>query len=261
MNIFKGSWKTTSIGLTMVIGVIVHFVYTCLHGPIQEMDIMTLVGGVFGGIGFMVSRDNDKTSEDVGVKPAGLSVQDAAKLCVMVSMLPLMAGCTSSVSVTKANADTVRAVKATAEQDVPFIAGFISQTWADHETNQANRLFNAALAENSVQASLSPQIPAADGTAPKTVQVVPEPQRSMLQAKHDQDLAQIAVGKQQIYQAVINRFAGNLAAAQALLDGQAAYYKTAGANTSTLQLGLDGVLAAFEKFAPVISTAVAPKKK
>lgn len=198
-----------------------------------------------------------------------LSVLDLVLLVVvLIGMLLIVlttSGCTTSVAIAKSNAAIQTSVNATATNDVPFIAGFIADTWAAHETEEANRLFNRALASHLVTATVATTavILPSPGTPPPstTVQTVDETIRQALQAKHDTDLKQILVGQQQIKQAVINRFAGNLAAAQALLDGQSKYYQTAGANASTLQTGLDGILQAFQTFAPVISTVLAPAKK
>lgn len=274
------SWKTSLAGV---------IAFVAINAPqlIDYLQHNTALNAAQFWTGFallamgLVSRDGNVSSEQAGAKPDEVPLtathfhevkQDPPQVLPPIAMLmgalffaTLLTGCTTSVAIAKSQKDVSTAVSATATQDVPFIAHFIADTWAAHETAEATRLFNAAIAENSVSATIAPAgttIPAP--TTPQTtatVRVVPEPMRTNLQAKHDQDLAQIAIGKQQIYQAVINRFAGNLAAAQALLDGQANYYKTVGANQSTLQTGLDGVLNLFQQFAPVISTALAPKAK
>lgn len=264
------SWKTSIAGV---------LAFVVINAP-QILDYLQHNSSIDGSkfwFGFLVmiigliARDGNVASEQVGAGQTPPKIEDLTKVktpdapakptpplfVFLLLSLSILSGCTASVAVNKSNEDVKRAVVGTAQKDVPFIAHFIADTWADHETAHANRLFNAALAENSVNATVAGTLPAPGSVLPPNatiIKVVSEPLRAALQAKHDSDMAQIAIGRQQIYQAVINRFAGNLAAAQALLDGQSNYYKTAGANESTLQAGLDGALAAFGKLAPIIST-------
>lgn len=262
------SWRTSLAGLIGFVALNAPQFIAYLQAN-QNIDLKTFWFGFSILILGLVARDGTVTSEQSGAKaatPAPVVLPAPSTMPVLFVILALLClsmltGCETSVAVKKSQQDATAAVNATKTEDVPFIAKFISDTWADHETRAATRVFNAALAENTVLAAVTPAIPS-PGTPPAvaTVKVVPEAQRAAAQAKHDQDLAQIEIGRQQIKQAVINRFEGNLAAAQALQQGQANYYKTTGATTSTLQAGLDGALAAFQQFAPVIS-AVAPAKK
>jgi len=65
---FKGSWKTTSAGITMVVGGIVGIYFSIKNGTFNEAVATTSLGGILGGIGLICARDNDKSSEDVGTK-------------------------------------------------------------------------------------------------------------------------------------------------------------------------------------------------
>lgn len=59
------SWKTTSIGLTSIIGGIVRIAFMVKAGQVTEEGIMTTITTILTGVGFLLARDNDKTSEDV----------------------------------------------------------------------------------------------------------------------------------------------------------------------------------------------------
>lgn len=79
MNVlFKGSWKTTSAGLALIIGALVHLWFTRMH--LDETSVMGGIMGILGGIGLLVARDNDKTSEEVGAGGPGAGGGAAAKL-------------------------------------------------------------------------------------------------------------------------------------------------------------------------------------
>jgi hypothetical protein len=74
MRIFSTtSWKTTSAGLTLIAGAVVHLWFS--RSRLDEGSIMLALGGLFGGIGLLVARDNDKTSEQVGVDPISKSIK------------------------------------------------------------------------------------------------------------------------------------------------------------------------------------------
>lgn len=64
----KGSWKTTSAGLLMIIGGIVHIGFSIYHKIMTEQDMMSQAVLIVGGIGLMSARDNNKTSKDVGIE-------------------------------------------------------------------------------------------------------------------------------------------------------------------------------------------------
>lgn len=64
---FAGSWKTTSAGITAIIGALVHLYFN--RNNLNEESIMIGVGGILAGVGLIFARDNDKTSEQVGLTP------------------------------------------------------------------------------------------------------------------------------------------------------------------------------------------------
>ena len=63
---FKGSWKTTSMGVLAIAGSLVHLFFN--RESITEAMVMETVTAILVGIGLMFSRDNNKSSEEVGVK-------------------------------------------------------------------------------------------------------------------------------------------------------------------------------------------------
>jgi len=65
-NLLKGSWKTTSLGILTIIGAGVHLYFN--RAGISETMVMESVTAVLAGIGLVYARDNDKSSEQVGVK-------------------------------------------------------------------------------------------------------------------------------------------------------------------------------------------------
>lgn len=72
MNWTQGSWKTTSAGIMLIIGGLVRLAFAIKAGTLTEESVMSVATGIVGGIGLMVARDNDKTSEQVRAakKPA-----------------------------------------------------------------------------------------------------------------------------------------------------------------------------------------------
>lgn len=65
-NLFAGSWKTTSAGLLMILGGLVHIGFSIKNKTFTEPDIMAQLTLILGGVGLMFARDNNKTSEDAG---------------------------------------------------------------------------------------------------------------------------------------------------------------------------------------------------
>lgn len=62
-----GSWKTTSAGAAMILGVLVHLVFAIKNDTLTEADVTIQIPIFLGGIGLMFSRDADKTSEQMGL--------------------------------------------------------------------------------------------------------------------------------------------------------------------------------------------------
>ena len=70
-NYFAGSWKTSSAGILMIIGGLVHIGFSIKNKTFTEQDLMAQITLIIGGIGLFFARDNDKTSADVGLAKAG----------------------------------------------------------------------------------------------------------------------------------------------------------------------------------------------
>jgi len=64
------SWKTTSAGILMIASALTDVGWAIIHKTITQAEIMADITAVVGGIGLMLARDNDKSSEDVGAKLA-----------------------------------------------------------------------------------------------------------------------------------------------------------------------------------------------
>ena len=65
-----GSWKTTLIGV-LTIGVAVGAALLAFLKTGAMPDFTVLAPAVLAGWGLIHARDNDKSSEDVGIKPGG----------------------------------------------------------------------------------------------------------------------------------------------------------------------------------------------
>jgi hypothetical protein len=60
------SWKTTTSGIATIVLVICQVVIDVTEG--KPVDVPTLIAAFTAGLGLLFARDNNKTSEDVGVK-------------------------------------------------------------------------------------------------------------------------------------------------------------------------------------------------
>jgi hypothetical protein len=101
MNITQGSWKTTSAGLMAIVGGIVGLWFK--RHALDEATVMGGLTAIVTGLGLLVARDNDKTSEDVKAKPlppggtapkAGQSKIGLVFLLVIPAVM--LAGCASA---------------------------------------------------------------------------------------------------------------------------------------------------------------------
>ena len=66
MNKILVNWKTSSVGLLMIIAALVSIIYTVAEtgrAP-GEAALMTQITAIFGGIGILLSRDYDKSTEE-----------------------------------------------------------------------------------------------------------------------------------------------------------------------------------------------------
>ena len=61
----NGSWKTTSAGLLTILGGLTKFAFACKNGTVTEDLVMSCCVVVVAGVGLMLARDNDKSSEQV----------------------------------------------------------------------------------------------------------------------------------------------------------------------------------------------------
>lgn len=60
------NWKTTSAGLTLIIGAIVHIAFLVTHAePVTEKDVMLAIGAIFAGVGMLAAGDASKSKKDV----------------------------------------------------------------------------------------------------------------------------------------------------------------------------------------------------
>ena len=64
---FKGSWKTTSLGLAAILGVLVHLGFALKNDTLTEADLTLQIPILLGGLGLIFSRDNNKTSKELGL--------------------------------------------------------------------------------------------------------------------------------------------------------------------------------------------------
>lgn len=65
----KGSWKTTAAGVCAILIAVAQAVSAMVDGkPETSVNIEVLIASISTGIGLILARDNDKTSESVGAK-------------------------------------------------------------------------------------------------------------------------------------------------------------------------------------------------
>lgn len=63
------SWKTTVMGIAAILIALCTAAKAYLDGdPATEVNLELVISEIVAGIGFIVARDNDKSSEDVGAK-------------------------------------------------------------------------------------------------------------------------------------------------------------------------------------------------
>jgi hypothetical protein len=61
----NGSWKTTSAGLLTILGGLTKFAFACKNGTVTEDTVTTMFVVVVAGLGLMLARDNDKSTEQI----------------------------------------------------------------------------------------------------------------------------------------------------------------------------------------------------
>jgi len=67
---FKGSWKTTQLGLLTIMGGVVRIGFAIKNGTVTEESVITTLTAMVGGVGLMLARDNNVTSEQVAAAKA-----------------------------------------------------------------------------------------------------------------------------------------------------------------------------------------------
>jgi hypothetical protein len=60
------NWKTTSAGLLSCSGALVHLGFAIAHGTLTETMVISEITTFIIGIGFIFSRDGNKSDEQVG---------------------------------------------------------------------------------------------------------------------------------------------------------------------------------------------------
>lgn len=64
----KRSWKTTTAGVAAIAGGVARFALALNEGKMTEEAITTSVTAIMTGVGLLFARDNDVSSEEVGIK-------------------------------------------------------------------------------------------------------------------------------------------------------------------------------------------------
>lgn len=54
-------WKTTSVGVMAIVGGVIRLIFAIKSGNFTEEALTTSIGGILGGIGFILSADNTST--------------------------------------------------------------------------------------------------------------------------------------------------------------------------------------------------------
>lgn len=72
-NIFGGNWRTTSAGLTMIIGSTTHLVFAVRAKTADENTWTTSLLAVAGGIGLIFSRDSQASAQDKATSNAKIA--------------------------------------------------------------------------------------------------------------------------------------------------------------------------------------------
>lgn len=123
------SWKTTSTGMLMLIGAAVTLWFD--RNRLTPQIIMGAATTGLAGIGLILARDNDKSSEDVGAKPAAPSARTGVTgllmllFCGGLLAVALSAGCQSPPQRVAFN--TVQAPAVTADTAMKVWGDYVKQ--------------------------------------------------------------------------------------------------------------------------------------
>ncbi len=61
---WQKNWKTTSMGLSALIGAIVHIIFLLRRAtPVTEAEVVLAVGGILAGVGFLVAGDSSQSAD------------------------------------------------------------------------------------------------------------------------------------------------------------------------------------------------------
>ncbi len=59
------NWRTTSVGLTSIIGSIVHLIFAVKAGTANENTWTISIGGIVGGVGLLLAGDASRSAKEV----------------------------------------------------------------------------------------------------------------------------------------------------------------------------------------------------
>jgi len=65
---FKGSYKTTSAGLVIILTVLINLTFDIVEGSVTRASALEQMPMLIGGIGLFFARDNGVSSEQAGAK-------------------------------------------------------------------------------------------------------------------------------------------------------------------------------------------------
>lgn len=74
-----GNWKTTSTGLTLLIGLTVHLVFAIRNGTATEALWTATLGGMVSAVGFMLSGDGSRSASRDALNTLAAQVQQHEK--------------------------------------------------------------------------------------------------------------------------------------------------------------------------------------
>ena len=73
MNQLRTNWRTTSAGLTMIIGAAVHLIFAVKAKTADENTWTTSLLAIAGGVGLIFSRDSQASAQDKATSNAKIA--------------------------------------------------------------------------------------------------------------------------------------------------------------------------------------------
>lgn len=65
------NWKTTGVGVLLVVGSIVEIAYMMIEGkPVEKAEVKTVLAALLGGVGLLAAGDADKSQSKAAAKEA-----------------------------------------------------------------------------------------------------------------------------------------------------------------------------------------------